>query len=240
MSTVSIPEPIQVGLFTDEPIRMAGLTCIFEKDLDEGPAQFFPVIGTMGELLTRSSLGYLVLDFNCSSQGPEILETVHRFRPDLRLIVIGPERDEELVMQSIMAGARAYLDLNAGPELVRKAIETVAAGSIWAPRPLLSKLIDRLRASLDAGLSGANSHLTAREGEVLELIQMARSNREIAQQLGIEERTVKFYVGQLKRKTGADSRIELSLHAMKSPLSQSAAALERRQKARRESDHVQS
>ena len=43
---------------------------------------------------------------------------------------------------------------------------------------------------------------------------MARSNREIAAQLGIEERTVKAYVGRLMRKTGADNRIELSMSAL--------------------------
>jgi len=238
MSTVSIPEPIEVGLFADEPIRMAGLTCIFEKDLDEGPARLFPVIGTMEELLTRSSLVYLVLDLNSSSQGPEMLETIHRARPDLRMIVIGPENDDDLVMDSIVAGARAYLDSSAGPELVRKAIDTVAGGSIWAPRPLLSKLIDRLLATIDASLCGANSQLTARENQVLELILLARSNREIASQLGIEESTVKAHVGRLKRKTGADSRIELSLRAMKHLPSRPAAVEERRREARRVSDHL--
>ena len=47
-------------------------------------------------------------------------------------------------MNAIIAGARAYLDLRAGPEMVRKAIEAVTEGSIWAPRRVLSKLIDRL------------------------------------------------------------------------------------------------
>ncbi len=50
-----------------------------------------------------------------------------------------------------------------------------------------------------------------RERQVLELILMARSNREIAAKLGIDERTVKAYVGRLMRKTGADNRIKLSM-----------------------------
>jgi len=49
---------------------------------------------------------------------------------------------------------------------------------------------------------------------VLELILMARSNREIATHLGIEERTVKAHVGRLMRKTGVDNRIELSMRAL--------------------------
>ncbi len=42
-------------------------------------------------------------------------------------------------MDSIIAGARAYLDLTAGPRVVREAIEVVVSGSIWAPRRLLSR-----------------------------------------------------------------------------------------------------
>ena len=53
--------------------------------------------------------------------------------------------------------------------------------------------------------------------EVLEHILMARSNREIARQLGIEERTVKAHVGRLMRKTGSDNRIELSMRALHLP-----------------------
>ena len=56
--------------------------------------------------------------------------------------------------------------------------------------------------------------LTDRERQVLELILLAQSNREIARQLGIEERTVKAHVGRLMRKTGAENRIELSIKAL--------------------------
>jgi DNA-binding NarL/FixJ family response regulator len=117
-------------------------------------------------------------------------------------------------MNSIIAGARAYLDLTAGPAVVRNAIEVVTDGSIWAPRRLLSRLIDRLLNAGDAGLPAPNPQLTARERQVLELILLARSNREIAAELGIEARTVKAYVGRLMHKTGADNRIKLSMLAL--------------------------
>jgi DNA-binding NarL/FixJ family response regulator len=56
--------------------------------------------------------------------------------------------------------------------------------------------------------------LTARERQVMDLILLARSNREIARELGIEERTVKAHVGRLMRKTGAENRIDLSMRAL--------------------------
>jgi DNA-binding NarL/FixJ family response regulator len=207
-------DPIRIGLVTDEPIRLEGLTSIFEETAFEGHAPLLPVSGSINELLVGSTLEYLVVDLNSSSCGMETLSTIRRLRPDIRLIVIGPEGDDELIMQSIIAGARAYLDLTAGPETVRQAIEVVTNGSIWAPRPLLSKLIDRLLAASDTSLTSGTPHLTGRERQVLDLILTARSNREIAEQLGIEERTVKAHVGRLMRKTGADNRIELSMHAL--------------------------
>ncbi len=206
--------PIRVGLIMDEPIRLEGLSCVFEERPGGMSTRLLPVTGHMDELLADTNLEYMVMDFNASGGGLQVLEAIRRARPDMRQIVIGPEGNDELVMESILAGARAFLDSSAGPEVVRQAIEVVVAGSIWAPRRLLSKLIDRLLAVQDTSLTGAAPHLTAREMQVLELILMARSNREIARHLGIEERTVKAHVGRLMRKTGADNRIELSIQAL--------------------------
>jgi len=206
--------PIRVGLIADEPIRLQGLASVFEEQADKDHAQLVPVIGTIAELLKNATLEYLVMDLNSSSGGMKALVAIRRRRPDIRLIVIGPEGDDELVMESIIAGARAYLDLKASPQIVHQAIEVVTSGSIWAPRRLLSKLIDRLHPVGDTSLTNDLPRLTAREREVLDLILMARSNREIARQLGIEERTVKAHVGRLMRKAGADNRIELSIRAL--------------------------
>ena len=204
--------PIRIGLIADEPIRVAGLASVFELPAEPDKPQLIPVIGTIGELLGSGGPEYLVIDLH-SSPGFETVEAIHRARPEIRLIVIGPERDDELVMNSIIAGARAYLDLTAGPEVVRQAIEVVTSGSIWAPRRLLSKLIDRLL-KVPYTSAAAGPRLTLRERQVLELIMTARSNREIAEELGIEERTVKAYVARLMRKTGADNRIKLSMSAI--------------------------
>jgi DNA-binding NarL/FixJ family response regulator len=127
--------------------------------------------------------------------------------------VIGPAGDDELMMKSIIAGARAYLALHEGPEMVRKAIEVVTEGSIWAPRRLLSKLIDRLLKSPNSNSISTKPQLTAREHQVLELILRAQSNREIATRLGIEERTVRAHLAHLMRKAGVDNRVKLSLSA---------------------------
>lgn len=218
------PDAIRIGVVADEPIRMAGLASIFDQPAEKGKPQLTPVIASLAELLLGSELEYLVIDLNASTGGLEMLESIRQVRPNIRLIVIGPEGDDELVLSSIVAGARAYLDLTAAPEVVRQAVEIVTSGSIWAPRRLLSKLIDRLLKVPNAAPSASSPQLTSRERQVLELILTARSNREIALKLGIEERTVKAYVGRLMKKTGADNRIKLTMSALNRELLPSGLA----------------
>ena len=206
--------PIRIGLVAGEPVRIEGLTSVFDHLPKPGQAPLIPVIGSLEELLESAAVDYLIVDLSATPGRLSALEGIRRLRPALRLIVIGPGGDEQLVMDAIIGGARAYLDVSAGTREVREAIEVVISGSIWAPRRLLSKLIDRLLNSSDCSLTSVFPHLTARERQVLDLILMARSNREIARALGIEERTVKAHVSRLMRKTGSENRIDLSMKAL--------------------------
>lgn len=208
------PKTIRVGLLAGEPVREAGLKSIFDLPAGEDQAQLVPVVGSLPELLALETIEYLVVDLHLPPGGLEALETIRRVRPGIRSIVIGPDGDDELVLNSIIAGARAYLGQSAGPEVVRKAIDVVTTGSIWAPRRLLCRVIDRLLSTSSTKRVTSVEQLTPREQQVLELIMNAQSNREIAKRLGIEERTVKAYIGRLMRKTGADNRVKLTVSAL--------------------------
>lgn len=218
-------DQIRIGVLAGEPVRLEGLRTIFDEEPQPGLPQLVPVIGTIDELLADRALEYLVVDLNSTAGGLQMLDSVRRARPGMRQIVIGPPNSDELVLESIVAGARAYLDWHAAPQTVRQAIEIVVSGSIWAPRRLLSQLIDRL-----LGVPGATAgkppeaKLTAREQQILEYIMVAKSNREIAAQLGIEERTVKAHVGRLMKKMGAENRIALSVQAVKGEMRPRKAA----------------
>ena len=208
------PQTIRIGVLSGEPIRLEGLTMVFEERPNPDRPSLTPVVGSLAELITNPAVDYLVVDLNSTAGGLEVLDEVRRARPGLRQIVIGPRNDDELVMKAVIAGARAYLDSDAGPETIRQAIDIVVSGSIWAPRRLLSRLIDRLLGVPHTSAQAPGPQLTDRELEVLRLIMLARSNREIASQLGIEERTVKAHVARMKRKLGADSRVELTMQAI--------------------------
>lgn len=204
---------IRIGVVADEPIRVAGLASIFEQPPQNGQPQLIPIIASYAELMCRDDIEYVVVDLNCLcvKNSFAVLQSIHKLRPDLRLIVIGPEGDDQLVIEAIIGGARAYIGQRAGPEVARQAIEVVTAGSIWAPRQLLCKTIDQLLKSSRMSQSTAQTQLTSREQQVLELLMAAHSTREIAKQLGIEQRTVKAHIARLMHKTGSDNRIRLSL-----------------------------
>ena len=231
--------PIRVGLLTEEPLRMEGLTRIFEFQPSNVYTPLIPVFGNFEELLSDPTLTYLFVDLNAFPNGVETVEAIRRRRPDLRLMVIGLEGNDSLIMDLIQAGASAYLDLNAGPQIVRQAVEEVTSGSIWAPRRLLAQLIDRLLKASESSLTNVPVRLTDRERQVLDLILTARSNREIARELGIEEHTVQAHVGRLLRKTGTENRVDLLMQASNPALLASTGIRERRREDRRRSDRRQ-
>jgi DNA-binding NarL/FixJ family response regulator len=212
-SRTAHPRPIRIGILAAEPLRVAGLASIF--DLPEQPAQprLIPVIGRLDELIANAEINYIVIDLHSSHESLATLEAARNARPGVRLIVIGPEDDDELVLNAIVAGARGYLGRSSDPKAVRRAIEAVTSGSIWAPRHLLSRLIDQLLSPPPAP-APPKARLTPREEQVFKLILNAQSTREIARQLGIEQRTVKAYVARLMNKAGVDNRVKLSTSAL--------------------------
>jgi DNA-binding NarL/FixJ family response regulator len=195
-------------------MRIAGLTSIFDLPEQSAQAQLVPVVGSLQELIGSADIEYVVVDLHSPQGSLETLEALRSARPGVRLIVIGPDGNDDLVLKAIVAGARAYLGRSSGRKAVRTAIEVVASGSIWAPRQLLSRLIDQLLPVPRAVHVAPKPELTPREEQVMKLILMAQSTREIARQLGIEQRTVKSYIARLMRKAGTDNRVKLSVSAL--------------------------
>lgn len=104
----------------------------------------------------------------------------------------------------LSAGYRGYLSGAEDLETLRRAIAVVLRGELWAERSVLSHLVKAPQAPT----------LTPREHDVLSLLLQGLSNKQIAQELGIAEKTVKVYVSALLDKLEARSRADLiALHA---------------------------
>jgi DNA-binding NarL/FixJ family response regulator len=200
--------PLRLGLLDFEPIRVAG----FESVFAEVPG-VEAVTTTIEEAMLDTALDMVLVGLQNPLDSFETLAKLKTQRPKLKLIVMGSEANEETIISAIAAGAKGYLEETVTPEQVTQCIEVVESGSIWAPRKVLSKFVDRMLHATERRVLRHNFNFTEREQEVLRLLVAARSNREIALTLGIEERTVKAYVARLMRKVGVQNRIALSIHA---------------------------
>lgn len=213
------PEPkararLRIGLVETEPIRAAGFRSVFEKK-----PSIEIVSVDVAELIEDKSISVALLGLHNSTQALETLAAIRAARPTMRLILMGLGATDEIIINAIAVGAKGYLEDTASADQVQQAIEVVASGSIWAPRRILALFVDRvIHSSAARALRRNSSHFTEREREVLKLLVSARSNREIAEFLKIEERTVKAHVARLMRKVGVDNRIALSVHAVTNAL----------------------
>jgi DNA-binding NarL/FixJ family response regulator len=203
-----VPSRLRVALLEPEPIRVQGFVTLFQ---DHPRIEF--VVFELAQFLADQEFKLALIGLHGERLPLPLVATIHGMRPDVKLIVMGPDADDEVILQAITAGAKAYLEASATPQQVEQAILIVSQGSIWAPRRVLSIFVDRAtKPSRSATPSAAQ--FTAREIEVLKLLVAARSNREIARTLGIEERTVKAHVAKLMRKVGVENRIALSIYAV--------------------------
>lgn len=198
----------RIGLIDFEPIRITGLREIFASRSD------MEVVATDWAGAFRNPdfdlIVFVLRDLPFSLALLARLRTRH---PNLRVIVMSAAAEEEKIIEAISAGARGWLDETASPDDVMRAADVVLDGTIWAPRRVLSTVVQRAVEGSALRPRKHNPQFTEREEAVLQQLVLARSNREIAQALSIREQTVKSYVARLMRKVGVGNRIALSVHA---------------------------
>jgi DNA-binding NarL/FixJ family response regulator len=199
---------LRVALLEPEPIRVQGFVTLFQ---DHPRIEF--VVFELAQFLADQEFKLALIGLHGDRLPLPLVGTIHGMRPDVKLVVMGPDADDEVILQAITAGAKAYLEASASPQQVEQAIMIVNQGSIWAPRRVLSIFVDRATKP-SRSTTPSLAQFTVRETEVLKLLVAARSNREIARTLGIEERTVKAHVAKLMRKVGVENRIALSIYAV--------------------------
>ncbi len=208
MEILSHPDrPMRIALLDFEPIRIAGLREIFAQPEFEVAATDW----TMAFRESAFDLAVLVLKEQAFSLA--LLARLRGRHHGLRVLVIGSGSEQEKILAALNAGAKGWLEETASPTHVKQAAFAVLGGSVWAPRRVLATFVDR---AIDGSATRQKRHsprFTEREEAVLQQLVLARSNREIAQALSIQEQTVKSYVARLMRKVGVGNRIALSVQA---------------------------
>jgi NarL family two-component system response regulator LiaR len=157
--------------------------------------------------------------------GVGAMRELRRRLPSARVIVLTSFLDDERLLPAIQAGAAGYLLKNAQPQELARAIRAARDGQALLDPAVAARLVDAI--AQPAG-EPPREPLTAREQEVLALIARGFSNKRIARELGIAEKTVKTHVAHVLSKLGVADRTAAAVHAVRAGLVGPSAPAPRR------------
>jgi NarL family two-component system response regulator LiaR len=204
-------DPIRVLIADDHAVLREGLRSFLE--LQEG----IEIVGDAAdgaeavELAERLRPAVILMDLVMPKlDGVEAMRELNERVPGTRVIILTSYIDDDRLLPAIRAGAAGYLLKNAEPQELARAIRTADAGEALIDPSVAARLVERL--AQDEQRDDYES-LTAREREVLDLIGRGLSNKRIALELGIAEKTVKTHVSNLLGKLGVADRTQAALYA---------------------------
>jgi two-component system, NarL family, response regulator LiaR len=147
--------------------------------------------------------------------GVEAMRALRLRVPGARVVVLTSFLEDDRLLPAIRAGAAGYMLKNAEPAELARAIRAAVEGEALIDPAAAGRLV---HAIADRPRLPEQDALTRREHEVLELITRGRSNKRIALELGIAEKTVKTHVGHLLAKLGVADRTQAALLAVREGL----------------------
>ena len=205
-------EPIKVLLVDDHEMVRIGLAAVL------GTEEGIEVVGeaSNGQDGIRLAQEYKpdVVLMDLVMEGMDGIETTRRLLqqvPDCKVIVLTSYLDDEKIYPVIEAGAFSYLLKTSRAQEIAQAIRAAVKGQPILESQVASKIMNRFRQPKEA--APAHQELTDREMEVLRLIASGKSNQEVADELFIGVKTVKFHVTNILAKLGVEDRTQAAIYA---------------------------
>ncbi|MCI0893205.1 MAG: response regulator transcription factor [Chloroflexi bacterium] len=200
MTTESV---VRILVADDHPVVRDGLVAMLSTQTD------FRVVGqasTGREVVANIEIArpdVVLLDLEMPDlDGVEALRQVTAEHPEVKVLVFTAFDDDERIVSAVQAGAQGYLLKGSPRDEVFDAIRVISQGGSLLQPVVASKLMRHVSSQ------GVRSRLTARELEALDLLANGMTNKEIAAELVITVRTVKFHVSSILRKLEAGNRTE--------------------------------
>lgn len=149
----------------------------------------------------------LLLDLHMpGSHGLAGLAAIRCRHPAVAVAMISANDDPEVIARAIEFGAQAFIPKSATPAEMAAALRAVFACEVWVPRSMQMRAPSV--AEVDRELSRRLGSLTPQQFRVLELVALGKLNKQIADTLGIQERTVKAHLQAIFEKLGARNRTQ--------------------------------
>ena len=148
-------------------------------------------------------------------EGPRGVALLRRTNPATRLIVFSSEVVDEVEIALFKLGVRGCARRDADPQMLRRMVVAIEEGELWIRRSITPRLLDELAArshpAIDASVTVDDQMALLTEREIVRLIGSGESNKQIARELCITERTVKAHLTGIFRKLGVADRVRLAL-----------------------------
>jgi DNA-binding NarL/FixJ family response regulator len=182
--------------------RRAGMTVVGEAGTVAGAI----------ETAARTEPNVVVMDVRLpDGSGVEACREIRTARPETRMIMLTSYADDEAVIASIMAGASAYLLKQTRGQQLAEAIEAVAGGASLLDPQVTRRVLEQMRNMATTG-PDKTAQLTENEMKILHLIAEGKTNREIAAEVYLSDKTVKNYVSSILSKLNLKRRSEAAAY----------------------------
>ena len=165
------------------------------------------------EQLMKQRWDLALLDVNIPGRnGLEILEEMTRSHPLTPALILSAFPEEEFAIRSFKLGASGYLSKNSSSSEILTAVKRILGGGKYVPPSLADKLAAAIRSDLP---QTPHESLSSRELQVLRMVAMGRTIKEIAGEICLSEKTVGTYRVRVDKKLGLSTNVELTRYALK-------------------------
>ena len=208
--------PLHVLLVDDHEVVREGLAALLARR----PAfQVVAEAGSVAEAMIaarRFKPDLVVMDVRLpDGTGIEACRDIRAEMPDTRVVMLTSYPDEEAVMAAILAGASGYLLKQIrGRDLVA-ALESVGRGDSLLDPAVTEQVLARIRRVASGSASDELAELTPQERKILMLVAEGKTNREIAAEVFLSDKTVKNYVSSILSKLNLQRRAQAAAFVAK-------------------------
>jgi len=134
--------------------------------------------------------------------------------PETKVIILTSFADDDLLMEAVAAGATGYVLKQIGSDDLVRSLEAVGRGEALLDPAMMNKAFARLREAARKDRGEAFKMLTEQEGKIIALVARGQTNREIANELFLSEKTVRNYVSSILGKLGLSHRAQAAAYAV--------------------------
>jgi DNA-binding NarL/FixJ family response regulator len=216
MTEQSEPRPLRLLVVDDHEVVRQGLVALIDR---REKFQVVAEAGTVEEALEaarRFQPDLVIMDVRLpDGSGIEACREIRAELPATRVVMLTSYPDEEAVLSAIIAGASGYLLKQIRARDLVSALEAVGRGESLLDPAVTEKVLERVRRIASGTYTDELAQLTAQEQKILQLVAEGKTNKEIASEVFLSDKTVKNYVSSILSKLNLQRRAQAAAFVAK-------------------------